>query len=199
MKLGVIIGSTRQNRQTPNQAKWITKAAEQIEGVEVELVDLKDYPMPFFDEPISPRYNPDRKIDPAAVPWLNKLESFDAYVFVTAEYNHSIPGVLKNALDYVTWEFVRKPAAVVSHGGAGGARAAIQLKVILSESKAVPIPIPSPLAVVGMSEKIDEEGNLSEELKANPYGPQKALEAMLADLKWHSDALADARTADTLV
>jgi NAD(P)H-dependent FMN reductase len=196
MKLGVIVGTTRQGRKTPQQAKWVVKGAERLKDVDVELVDLKDYPMPFFDEPISPRYNPDREIDPAAVPWLEKLGSFDAYVFVTAEYNHSIAGVLKNALDYVTWEILRKPVAVVSHGSAGGARAAIQLKVILSESKAVPIPIPSPLAVVGMSEKIDEEGNLSEELKANPYGPQKALEDMLADLKWYSDALATARAAD---
>ncbi|HYH36387.1 MAG TPA: NAD(P)H-dependent oxidoreductase, partial [Candidatus Saccharimonadales bacterium] len=99
MKLGIIIGTTRQNRQTLKQAKWVFKGAEQMKDVEQELVDLKDYPMPFFDEPISPRYNPDREIDPAAVPWLKKLESFDAYVFVTAEYNHSIPGVLKNALD----------------------------------------------------------------------------------------------------
>jgi NAD(P)H-dependent FMN reductase len=193
MKLGVIIGTTRQGRKTPQQAKWVFNTAQAVEGVEAELVDLKDYPMPFFDEPISPRYNPDRQIDPAAVPWLDKLESFDAYVFVTAEYNHSIAGVLKNALDYVTWELQRKPAQVVSHGAAGGARAATDLKEILSESKAVPLPSSSPLAMAGMSDKIDEEGNLAEELKAAPYGPQIALDAMLDELKWYSDALAAAR------
>jgi NAD(P)H-dependent FMN reductase len=103
--------------------------------------------------------------------------------------------VLKNALDFVTWELLRKPSAIVSHGAAGGARAQIMLKVILSESKSVPIPIPSPLAMAGMSEKIDEDGNLSEEAKANPYGPQSALEETLKDLKWYSDALAVARQA----
>jgi NAD(P)H-dependent FMN reductase len=127
------------------------------------------------------------------MPWLEKLESSDAYVFVTAEYNHSIAGVLKNALDYVTWEIQRKPAQVVSHGAAGGARAASDLKEILSESKAVPLPTYSPLAMAGMSDKIDEEGKLAEELKAAPYGPQIALESMLADLKWYSDALTVAR------
>jgi NAD(P)H-dependent FMN reductase len=197
MKLGIVVGTTRQNRKTLQQAKWVAKGAQQTEDVEVELVDLKDYPMPFFDEPISPRYNPDRKIDPAAVPWLKKLESFEAYVFVTAEYNHSIPGVLKNALDYVTWEIQRKPVSVVSHGSAGGARAAIQLKVILSESKAVPLPTFTPLTMVGMSERIDEQGNLLEADKAKPHGPKEALGNMLAELKWYSDALAIARATNT--
>jgi len=194
MKLGIIIGTTRQGRVSAREAKWVLKAANKMEDVEAEVVDLRDYPMPFFDEPISPRYNQDREIDPAAVPWLKKLKSFDAYVFVTAEYNHSIPGVLKNALDYVTWEIQRKPAAIVSHGAAGGARAQIMLKVILSESKAVPIPLPSALAVAGMSEKIDESGALTETGKANEYF-QKGLEDTLDELQWYSDALAKARVA----
>jgi NAD(P)H-dependent FMN reductase len=198
MKLGIIIGATREGRQSPKQAKWVLNAAKQMDDVEAEIVDLKDYPMPMFNEPISPRYNPDRKIDPAVKPWLNKLEEFDAYVFVTPEYNHAVPGVLKNALDYVTWEIQRKPAAVISHGSAGGARAQINLKVILSESKAVPIPIGSPLAMTGMSEKIDDNGNLAEELLDNPYGPQAALEDTLAELQWYSDALETARAQKEL-
>lgn len=193
MKLAIVVGSTRQNRKTLHQAKWVFKEAQKMDGVRAELIDLKDYPMPFFDEPMSPRYNPDRKIDPAAVPWLNKLEEADAYVFVTAEYNHSIPGVLKNALDYVTWEIQRKPVSVVSHGSAGGARAAIQLKIILSESKAVPLPTYTPLTMVRMSDRINEEGNLSEDELALPHGPQNALKDMLAELKWYSDALYAAR------
>ncbi len=197
MKLAVIVGTTRQGRKTPQQAKWVLNTAKQIKDVEAELVDLKDYPMPFFDEPISPRYNPDRQIDPAAQPWLARLEEADAYVFATPEYNHSIPGVLKNALDYVTWEIQRKPAAVVSHGASGGARAATDLKEILSESRAVPTPSYTPLTMVGMSELIDEAGNLTEAAKAKPRGgPQKALDNMLAELKWYSDALAAARTKD---
>jgi NAD(P)H-dependent FMN reductase len=196
MKLAIIIGTTRGGRKTPRQAKWVFNTAQSIEGIEAELADLKDYPMPFFDEPVSPRYNRNRKIDPAAQPWLEKLKEFDAYVFVTAEYNHSIAGVLKNALDYVTWEMQRKPVQVVSHGSAGGARAATDLKEILSESKAVPLPTYSPLAMAGMSDLIDEEGNLAEAARAKPYGPQTALNDMLADLKWYSDALTAARDQD---
>jgi NAD(P)H-dependent FMN reductase len=197
MKLGIIIGTTRQNRQTPKQATWVLNAAQAMNYVEAEVIDLKDYPMPFFDEPKSPRYNLDRDIDPVAQKWLRKLEEFDAYVFATAEYNHSIPGVLKNAIDYITWEIQRKPAGIVSHGSAGGARAQIQLKIILSESRAVPIPIPTPLAMAQMSEKINEAGELSEELRRQEHGPQEALENMLDELKWYSDALATARERET--
>src|SRR5580698_7935560 len=132
MKLAIIVGATRPNRQTAKEANWVFDTAKQLEAVVTELVDLRDYPMPFFNEPISPRYNPDRKIEPAVKKWLDKITEFDAYIFVTPEYNHSVPGELKNAIDFLTWELVRKPVAVVSHGSAGGARAATDLKEILS-------------------------------------------------------------------
>src|SRR5665213_1092965 len=177
MKLAVIVGATRPGRKTLRQAKWVVKTAKKSDGVNVELVDLKDYPMPFFDEPISPRYNPQREIDPAVQPWLKKLEEFDAYIFATAEYNHSIPAVLKNALDYVTFEIQRKPVAVVSHGSAGGARAATDLKEILSESLAAPIP--KGVATTSMGELIDEDGELNEQGKNSPF-LQAGLDAMLA-------------------
>lgn len=193
MKVAIVIGSTRPNRMTPRQAKWVARAAQEVEGVEAELIDLKDYPMPFFDEPVSPRYNPNREINPQAKKWLDKLEGFNAYVFVTAEYNHSIPGVLKNALDYVTWEIQRKPVSVVSHGSAGGARAATDLKEIISESKAVPLPSYTPLTMAGMSELLDENGTLTEVGQAKADYLNGALADMLAELKWYSDALATAR------
>ncbi|MEO6513746.1 MAG: NAD(P)H-dependent oxidoreductase [Candidatus Saccharimonadales bacterium] len=194
MKLAVITGATRPGRQTPKQSAWIIKTASQIDGVEVEHVDLKDYPMPFFNEAISPRYNPDRQPEAAVQKWLDKIGSFDAYVFVTPEYNHSIPGELKNAFDYQTWELKHKPAAVASHGTVGGARAAMVLKEVLSEGQAVVIPKFS--AVHGISELIDEEGNLDATAAANPYGPQGQLNALLEELKWYSDALAAARSKE---
>jgi NAD(P)H-dependent FMN reductase len=193
MKLAVITGATRPGRQTPKQSQWIAQTAAKIEGVEVEHVDLKDYPMPFFNEAISPRYNPNRDIAPEVQKWLDKIGSFDAYVFVTPEYNHTIPGELKNAFDYITWELVHKPAAVASHGTVGGARAALTLKEVLSEGQAVVIPKFS--AVHGVSELISEDGVLDATAAANPYGPQNQLDTMLAELKWYSDALSTARTA----
>ncbi len=194
MKLAVIVGATREGRKTLQQAKWVLNSTkEQLPDAQVEIVDLKEYPMPFFDEPVSPRYNPSREIDPQVKSWLDKLSEFDAYVFVTPEYNHSITGVLKNALDYVTWEFVHKPGAVISHGSAGGARAQVHLKEILSESRLVLVPTGPSLAVVHMSEIIDEDGVMSAEAQANPYGPQAGLNDLLKDLKWYSDALSAAR------
>jgi NAD(P)H-dependent FMN reductase len=195
MKVAVIIGAVREGRKTPAQAKWVMKTLETMDDVDAELVDLRDYPMPIFNEPVSPRYNPDRQIDASAQKWLDKLTEFEAYVFVTPEYNHNMPGALKNAIDYVDWQLNRKPAAVVSHGSAGGARAEVALKETLSESRMVPMSTIPGVAMTGMSERIDEDGNLNEEDKANPYGPQSALETLLKELKWYSDALSAARAA----
>lgn len=193
MKLQVIVGSTRPGRNTERLAKWVAAEAAKLEDTEVELVDLAEYPMPFLDEPISPRYNPDRKINDQAGKWVKKLAEADAYIFVTPEYNHSISGVLKNALDYVTFEFVKKPATIVAHGTVGGARATMHLKEILSESQAVVIP--KQVAFAGASQSLDENGVLSDEVASQPYGPQTALKAALSELQWYSDALAAARNA----
>lgn len=193
MKLAIIVGTTRGARKTMNQAKWAYTNAIKTEGVEAEILDLNDYEMPFFNEDVSPRYNPSRTLNPVVEKWLNKLAEFDAYLFVTAEYNHSIPAVLKNALDYVDYQFVHKPGAVISHGSAGGARAQVHLKQILSESKLAVLPVLPSMAIVGMSDIIDEEGTLNAEAAANPYGPQPGLEDLLKDLKWYSDALSAAR------
>ena len=191
MKLIVIIGSTRPGRITERVAKWVAKEAASLPGTTVDLVDLKDYPMPFFDDPISPRYNPDRKPNAVVQKWMDKMAEGEAYIFVTPEYNHSITGVLKNALDYITVELTNKPATVVSHGTVGGARATMHLKDILSESGAAITP--RQVALSGPSEKLNDAGELSEEAKAQPYGPATALHGLLEELKWYSDALAAAR------
>jgi NAD(P)H-dependent FMN reductase len=194
MKLAVVLGTDRLGRHSGRVADWVARHAKAIDGVEVELVDLADYDLPFFKEEISPRYNPDRVVEGDVKRWLEKMGSFDAYVYVTPEYNHSIPGVLKNSFDYMTWELKRKPTAIVSHGTVGGARAAMHLKEILSEAQSVPIPNFVALTM-RVNEVFDENGTLSEEVAAVQYGPQFALDNLLAELKWYSDALAPARDA----
>ena len=194
MKVQVIVGSTRPGRATLSLAKWVAAAAATVEGNEVEIVDLKDYNLPFFNEAVSPRYNQNRQVAPEVQAWLDKIAEADAYVFVTPEYNHSIPGVLQNAIDFMTYEMKQKPATVVSHGGVGGARAATHLKEILSEAAATIIP--GGVQFVGYIAQgglIDENGVLDETLKSNPHGPQGALTGMLKDLDWHAKALAAAR------
>ena len=197
MNVQVIVGSTRPGRATLSVAKWVAAEAANLPNANVEIVDLADFGLPFFDEAISPRYNPDRKPAPEVQKWLDKIAEADAYVYVTPEYNHSIAGVLKNAIDFFTYEMKQKPVAVVSHGGVGGARAATHLKEILSEAAGTIIP--SGVQLVGYVNQgglIDENGVLDATVKANPYGPQGAVTGMLADLQWHSDALAAARTAN---
>lgn len=192
-KIAVIVGSVRQARQTTKQAAWVAHALATREGVETQILDLNDYPLPLFEESVSPRYNPDRNPEGVVKQWLDALAEADAYIVVTPEYNHSIPGALKNAFDYVDFQMSRKPSAIVSHGTAGGARAAMHLKEILSESQSVPIP--EFVAFAHMSNAIDDNGILSEEVKANPYGPHGALEGMIDSLVWYSTALETARTA----
>ena len=191
MKLGIIVGTIRQERLSERLARWVAASAAHYKDTEASLIDLRDYPMPFFDEPKSPRFNTDRHINDVARAWLEKLTEQDAYIFVTPEYNHSIPGVLKNALDYVTWEMARKPATIISHGTVGGARATLHLKEILSESRSAIIP--TQLPVIGLGTKIDAEGNLSNQEKAEPHGLESRLTALLDELQWYSDALATAR------
>ena len=191
MKLQVIVGSTRPGRVTLRVAKWVAAAAKEMPDTEVELVDLADYKLPFLDEPISPRYNPNRTPNPEAKRWLDKLAQADAFVVVTPEYNRSYSAVLKNAIDYVDFQMEQKPVALVGHGSTGGAQAIAHLRGVLPGIQAVTVP--SATFMLRAADIIGEDGNLSAEAKANPYGPQTALKQMLDSTKWFSDALAAAR------
>jgi NAD(P)H-dependent FMN reductase len=132
IRIGIIIGSTRPGRAGAKVAAWVHRtAAAHAADVEFELVDLVDFPLPHFDEPVGPAH---RSSERAAVRrWAERIDGFDGYVFVTPEYNHSTSGVLKNAIDYLYPEWNDKAAGIVSYGGAGGARAAEHLRLILGE------------------------------------------------------------------
>lgn len=193
MKLAVILASIREGRATERMAKWVMEAAKNLPDTDVELVDLRDYPMPFFSEPVSPKFNPDRHPDPIAKKWLDKLSEQDAYLIVTPEYNHSIPGVLKNALDYPDFQVAKKPFAIVSHGSTGGGRAQAHLKGIISEIRGIVIS-QAVSFTMRVSEKFSEDGKLDKELAALEHGPQTSLNNVLNELKWYSDALSTARS-----
>ena len=130
-KIGIIISTTRQGRFGERVARWIDELSRTRKDLGFEIVDLRDYPLPFFDQPMSPRFAP---IDtPEATRWAAKMASRDGYVFVTAEYNRSISAVLKNALDHIYFEPARKPAAFVGYGAVGAARAVEQLRLMAIE------------------------------------------------------------------
>ncbi len=194
MKVQIIIGSTRPNRVTDRMAKWVALEAKNLPQTEVEIVDLADYPMPFLDEPISPQFNPDRKPNPVTQKWLLKLTEADAYILVTPEYNRSYSAVLKNALDYIDYQFAKKPVALTAHGTTGGAQAVAHLRGVLPGLLAVTVPRATFLTG-RVREIIDESGVMNEDLRTSQYGPQTALKTTLEDLKWYSDALASARNS----
>ena len=131
LRIAIIIGSTRPGRKAEAVAKWVYEIAQNRSDAEFELVDIKDFDVPLLDEPVSPimgQYTHQHtKI------WSAKIASFDAYVFVTPEYNHGTSGALKNAIDFLYHEWVNKAAGFVSYGGAAGTRAVEQLRLVLAE------------------------------------------------------------------
>ena len=137
LRIGIVLGSTRTGRFSEKAGNWLLGVARKREGVTFELVDLRDYPMPLFDEPMSPMRAPAK--NEAAQRWARKVAELDGFVFVTGEYNHSIPASLKNALDYVYAEFNRKPASFLGYGSVGGARAIEQLRLVLVELQVAPL------------------------------------------------------------
>src|SRR5690606_31086420 len=136
-RIGVIIGSTRPGRFGDEPAEWIADIAKATGEFEVEIVDLRDHQLPFFDEPASPAWAPSQAA--GAKEWQEKVKSFDGYIIIAAEYNRAPTGVLKNALDYAYNEWNNKPVAFVGYGSVGGARAIEQLRLIAIELQMAPI------------------------------------------------------------
>lgn len=132
-KLGVILGSTRQQRLGERIAQWVLQQV-QVHTNDVALLDLKTVNLPFYDEPKSPDALAGRYSHPTAQAWHDTIAATQQLIFVTPEYNHSYPGVLKNAIDYIpstTW--AGKPYVIVSYsiGAFGGVRAAMQMRGLL--------------------------------------------------------------------
>jgi NAD(P)H-dependent FMN reductase len=130
-RIGIILGSTRPNRNGEQVAKWVYETAALRSDADFELVDLRDYPLPHLDEPLPPsmgQYQNDHTKQ-----WSDKIASFDGFVIVTPEYNHGTSGVLKNAIDYLYAEWNNKAVGFVSYGGVGGARAAEHLRLVAGE------------------------------------------------------------------
>lgn len=130
-KIAIIVGSTRPGRLGPQVADWVLQHATQRSDAEFELVDVMDLSLPLLDEAVPPsmgQYENEHTKN-----WAAKAAAFDGFIFVTAEYNHSIPAALKNAIDYLYAEWNNKVAGFVSYGSAGGVRAVEQLRQVMAE------------------------------------------------------------------
>jgi NAD(P)H-dependent FMN reductase len=136
-KIAVILGSIRPNRNGDKPAQWILNLAKERGEFDVEFVDLKDYPLPLFDAPASDMWMPTPNA--VAAKWQAKLNEFDGYIIVAAEYNRSVPGALKNAIDWAYTPFIKKAVAYVGYGSVGGARAIEHLRTIMTELQAVSV------------------------------------------------------------
>ncbi len=131
IKVAIIIGSTRPGRNGEAVARWVYEVAQKREDAQFELVDILDFNLPLLDEPVPPSLN--QYSQQHTKDWSAKIDSFDAYVFVTPEYNHSTSGALKNAIDFLYKEWNNKAAGLVGYGSLGGARAVEHLRLILAE------------------------------------------------------------------
>jgi NAD(P)H-dependent FMN reductase len=130
-RIGIILGTTRPGRNGEQVAAWLFDIAKQRSDAEFELIDLADYPLPHLDEPMPPiraQYQQEH-----TKRWAATIASFDGFVIVTPEYNHSTSGVLKNAMDYLYAEWNNKAIGFVSYGAHGGTRAVEHLRLVAGE------------------------------------------------------------------
>lgn len=125
LKIGIVLGSTREGRVSPQVGKWVKELADKRGDAEYEIIDIADFKLPLLGEPGGDASG--------AAAWSAKINGCDGFVFIVQEYNHSITGALKNALDYLREEWNNKAAGIVSYGSVGGARATEHLRGILSE------------------------------------------------------------------
>ena len=187
-KIAIIISSTRPTRFADKPAKWILEIAKAHSDWQVELLDLRDYKLPFFEEVASNAWTPTQ--NPEGVRWQKKLAEFDGYIFVVAEYNRSITAALKNALDYAYPEWNKKPAAYVAYGSLGGARATEHLRNICVELQMAPVR--AAVHIMGADFMALAKGEKT--FADMPYLEQGAKD-MLTQFKWWVDALKTARSA----
>ena len=193
-RIAVILGSTRQKRFGEKPARWVFEELKKRKGVEAEFLDLRDYPMPFYDLPASPnRLQGEYGTEPV-IRWRKRIGQADGFIIVAPEYNHGYSATLKNAIDYVYKEWNNKPVGFVSYGNVGGARAVEQLRLVAIELQMAPIraavhvPVDIYMAI------------MNEEAPVNPerFKPvQSAADAMLDQLLWWTDALKAARERDS--
>jgi len=195
-KLQIIVGSTRPTRAAERVFPWVAREARNHGGFDVEVLDLRDWPLPFFQEHLGtignfadPTYS-----DPLVKAWNTKVSEGDAYLIVTAEYNHSVPGQLKNAIDsvFVSFALRNKPAAFVGYSGgiAAGTRAVEHLALIAVEAEAVPLR--NTVLIPFVASAFDDDGE-----PVNP-ATATALSVTLDDLSWWAQALSHARAQGEL-
>lgn len=190
-RIGLILSTTRQTRFADRPAQWVLDIAKSQGDADYEIVDLRDYPIAYFDAPASPRFVPLE--DPVALRFAAKMAELDGYIFITAEYNRAIPAVLKNALDHLYSEPARKPAAFVGYGAVGGSRAVEQLRLIAMELSMVPMKAGVHINMEPLLGMLREGKDFAD----YPY-LEPTVSAMLDELAWYTKVLKVGRDEEAL-
>lgn len=185
LHIAVIVGSTRQQRFSEKPAAWIFEEVQKLDGIAAELLDLRDFPMPFFDDAELPLQRTKPHAHPAVRAFGEKIARADAFIFVTPEYNHGYPAVLKNAMDYFFTEWNKKAVGFVSYGGVAGARSVEQLRLVASALDMVPVR--EAIHIPQFWTALDDAGKL----KADAVKGQA--EKFFPQLLWWARALKQAR------
>jgi NAD(P)H-dependent FMN reductase len=190
-RIGIILSTTRQARFADRVAEWLVNLVSARSDVDFEIVDLRDHPLPMFDAVGSPRFVP--LTDDTQVRFARRIASFDGYIFLTAEYNHTVPAVLSNALTYINDEMARKPAAFVAYGAVGGARAVEHLRGLAVELSLVPTKAAVHIGWEPMKGMLFDAKGFADYAYLDP-----TVTPMLDELVWYTKVLKDGRDAPAL-
>jgi NAD(P)H-dependent FMN reductase len=190
----VIQGSTRDGRFSDKVVNWVMHSLRSRPGVTLELADLRDHPLPFFDQDVPPSRTPREYRSGEIANFARTVDRADAFVVLTAEYNHGYPAVLKNALDHAFVEWNRKPIAFVGWGNAGGARAIEQLRMVSVELEMAPVRRAVHILADILIPLLRGEEEPATALAT--LDPQ--LNLLADDLLWWADALRAARRGDAV-
>jgi len=194
LKLKIIVGSTRDGRASDRVLPWITSRAQEHGSFDVDVLDLRDWPLPMFQETFATVGNPRDPVysEPVLKRWNQRIAEGDAFIFVTPEYNHSVPAVLKNAIDnvFVSFAFRNKVAAFVGYSGGVGAGVRVVEHLVHICVEAELMPLRSTVLVPNVGGAFDDDGA--------PVNPAANLAAsiMLEDLAWWGNLLHTARLGE---
>jgi NAD(P)H-dependent FMN reductase len=190
LQFALIVGSTRPNRFSDRSTQWIVDGASERNDFRLDVLDLREHELPFYNEPAPQLYTNGRFSEPAAEAWRHRIGTYDGYIATVSEYNHGPTAVLKNALDSASFEWQRKPIAFVGHGGVGGARAIEHLRGVAIELQMAPIKHEVNIGMEPLLGVLQQGKSLDD----YPYLAQTRT-AMFDNLVWWGHALQAARAS----
>lgn len=189
LKIAVIVGSSREGRFSIKAAEWISSHVKKRKDLKLELIDLAEASLPFFDQPVSPAFSQELPAYKQVQKFQSQIDQADGYIVITPEYNHGPSAVLKNALDWVYRQWAQKPIGFVSYGSVGGARAVEQLRLVAVELQMAPIREAVHFLGNDFFSSLGDEAKLKDMFAKYDHSGER----MIDQLTWWAQALKTAR------